>query len=393
MGKRKKETTDNRQELIELATRAVEKKFKDTPIGTGTQQLLYPTVWASLGALSLDRVCRGHNPGGIPIGPKYGRIIHIAGDWSTGKSLILDHIFKSVLDLGGLGACTETESSRDPHFAHAIGLDLDKVTLLRPPNIEEAFDSFFLFHENVRKVDRDIPIIWGFDSLDSTEALRTAERGLTDSGAFHYGGGRSQALGSGLRKMAVICSRYPTTLVMLNQTRDKPGVLFGKKKQTPGGNPPHFYASLEIWLSLSPKGEVRGDYKGAKLTNEQRKRLGMRVTERGDVVGRWIRAKIEKTKVSSTPGQEADFYISFNRGVHKWGGLLQRLLHEGVIQMGQKEEVIYNGEPFQNENEFLGWLESHQDILTTGEKDIDEQSPTGDAAEDAQETGPAALPE
>ena len=87
MGKRKKETTDNRQELIELATRAVEKKFKDTPIGTGTEQLLYPTIWASLGSLSLDRVCRGHNPGGIPIGPKYGRIIHIAGDWSTGKSL------------------------------------------------------------------------------------------------------------------------------------------------------------------------------------------------------------------------------------------------------------------------------------------------------------------
>jgi len=133
MAKRKSKTEEQLTELIKVATRAVEKKYKDTPIGTGTEQLMHPSIWVSLGALSLDRACRGKNPGGIPIGPKYGRIIHIAGDWSTGKSLILDHIFKSVLDLGGLGACTETESSRDPHFAHAIGLDLDRVTLLRPP--------------------------------------------------------------------------------------------------------------------------------------------------------------------------------------------------------------------------------------------------------------------
>lgn len=390
---RGKSKTDNIQELVQQGVAAVEKKYKGTPIGTGTEQLLYPSIWASLGSLALDRVCRGKNPGGIPIGPRYGRIVHIAGDWSTGKSLLLDHIFKSVQDLKGLAVCSETESSRDPHFAHAIGMDLDKITLLRPPTIEEAFDSFFLFHEQVRKQDEEIPIIWGIDSLESTEALRTAEKGLTESGVFHYGAGRSQALGASLRKMGVVCSRYPTTLVMLNQTRDKPGVLFGKKKQTPGGNPPHFYASLEIWLSGSPKGDVRGDYKGAKLTGEQRKRLGMRATERGDVVGRWIRAKIEKTKVSSTPGQEADFYISFTRGVHKWGGLLQRLLHEGMIQMGQKEQIVHNGETFENENEWLGWMESHQEILTIGEKEKDEQSFPDHAAEDAEGAGVDAPPE
>jgi len=191
--------------------------------------------------------------------------------------------------------------------------------------------------------------------------------------------------------MTVICNRYPTTLVMLNQTRDKPGVMFGKKKQTPGGNPPHFYASLEIWLSGSPKGEVRGEYKGAKLTNEQRKRLGMRVTERGDVVGRWIRAKIEKTKVSSTLAQEADFYISFTRGVHKWGGLLQRMLHEGMAEMGQKEEVIFAGETFQNEQEWLGWLGDHEELLEQRKEDTHEQHVQEDQTGDAEEARDATV--
>ena len=387
MAKRKSKTEEQLTEQIKEAARSVEKKYKDMPVGTGEDQLSHPEDWISLGALSLDRICRGRNTGGVPIGPRAGRIVHIAGEWSTGKSLILDHLFKSVQEIGGIGVCSETEGSRCPHFAQAIGMDLSKILIMRPSSIEEAFDSFMMFHEKFRINQPSMPILWGIDSLDASEALRTAGVGLTDSGVFHYGAGRSQALGHALRRVATLCSRYPTTLVMLNQTRDKPGVLYGKKKQTPGGNPPHFYASLEIWLSNSPLGEVRDKYQGAKLTNEQRKRLGMRVTERGDVVGRWIRAKIEKTKVSSTPAQEADFYISFTRGVHKWGGLLQRLLHEGLAEMGHKEEVVFGGETFQNEQEWLGWLGDHEDLLEKRKEDTVEQPALETEPEETKELG------
>lgn len=352
--------------LIHEATSAVRKKYKGAIIGSGSEELVFPDVWLSMGSLALDRVCRGRNPGGIPIGPKQGRMIHIAGDWSTGKSLILDHLFKSVQDIGGIALCSETEGSRDPYFAQLIGLDLDKLVIKRPPTIEEVIDWGIAFHNSIRQTNPTIPILWGIDSLDSVESTKMKGIGLSESGGWRYGGGRSEALGAGLKKVSSLCANFPTTLVMLNQTRENIGVMFGPKKRTPGGNPPHFYASLELMLSVGRKGDVRGKYEGTKLTGEQRKRLGMRATERGDVVGRWIRARVSKSKVGATANQEADFYIAFHRGVHKWAGLLQRLLHEGKVTLGEKEVIKYSGHTFPNEKAWLIWLSENQHLLEEG---------------------------
>lgn len=359
MVKRKKD-----DDLIDRAAAQVQKHFKDMPSGTGADELMYPSLWASTGSLALDRVCRGMNPGGVPIGPRQGSIVHIAGDWSTGKTLILDHLFKSVIEAGGIAICSETEGSRNPHFAEAIGLDLRKVYIMRPSTIEEALDAGLAFQASVHKDDPTIPILWGIDTIASTEAKRTAEHDLTDTGVFHYGGGKSQALGEGLRRIASVGSRFPLTLVMLNQTRENPAVMFGSKKVTPGGKPPHFYAHLEIMLSIGPKGDIRSKYEGAKLSKEQRSRLGMRATERGDVIGRWIRAKVTKSKVSDTHAQEADFYISFTRGVHKYAGLLQKLLQEGMIQLVEKDHIKHGEQVFADDREWLTWLSDNQKVLS-----------------------------
>ena len=360
MTKRKKD--DN--EIVERAAAQVHKHFTDMPSGSGLDELRYPTLWASTGSLALDRACRGINPGGVPIGPRQGSIIHLAGDWSTGKSLILDHLFKSVIEAGGIAVCSETEGSRNPHFAEAIGLDLAKVHIMRPNTIEEALDSGLVFQRSIHKDDPTIPILWGIDSIASTEAKRTADHDLTDTGVFHYGGGKSQALGEGLKRIAGVAQRFPLTFVMLNQTRENPAIMFGSKKVTPGGRPPHFYAQLEIMLGIGPKGDIRSKYEGAKLTKEQRSRLGMRATERGDVIGRWIRAKVTKSKVSDTHAQEADFYISFTRGVHKWAGLLQKLLQEGLIDLVEKDHIKHGEQVFADDREWLTWLSENIDVLS-----------------------------
>ena len=347
--------------IIAKAAKVIEKKFKDVPAGLASTELMFPTGWISFGSLALDRACRGKGLGGIPIAPQ-GRIVHLAGDFSTGKSVLLDHLFKSVIDQGGVAVCSETESTRTPHFLTAIGINPDRLFVMRPPTIEKVIDAGISFHDEIRNEAPEIPFLWGIDSLDSSESEKTAGKGLSESGGWHYGGGRSEALAAGLRKMTPRCGRWPTTLVMLNQTRDVIGA-FGHHKRTPGGNPPHFYASLEIMLAVGPKGDVRGEYHGAELTAEQRKRFGMRATERGDVVGRWIRARITKTKVSITLGQEADFYIDLAAGVHKWAGLLQRLLQEGIISLGEKDKITHGENQFKSEGEWLTWLSKNLQVL------------------------------
>jgi recombination protein RecA len=240
---------DERRALIKQAQAQVKKQFRTSITGVAIKEYESPSVFASTGSLALDRLFSGGNPGGVPVGPRFGRTIHLAGEWSTGKSLILDHLFRSILiDHSGLGS-HETEGTADPYFAKAIGLPLDLLVVQRPRTFEEGFDLFEAWHDTIRKEDETIPIVWGWDSLDSTEAEKSAGQGLSEAGGWRYGGGRGEVLGVGLRRFATWSSRYPTTLIMLNQTRDNVGVMFGPKKRTPGGNPPHFYSSLEIMLS------------------------------------------------------------------------------------------------------------------------------------------------
>lgn len=351
--------------LVKSVGKAVEKRFKGHIVaGQASEVLKDVNAWVSTGSLALDRICVGKNPGGLPVGP-HGRIVHLAGDWSTGKSVVLDHLFKSVQDMGGLALCSETEGSRDFHFLRAMGANLDMLTIHRPMTIEQLFDAGLEWHEKIRSEPecKDIPIIWGIDTLDSTEADKSARTDMTQGGGWKYGGGKSEALGEALRRVANrVCARYPTTLVMLNQTRAIVGMPFGPKKRTPGGNPPHFYSTMEIWLYRSPMGDVRGKYRGAKLTPEQRKRFGLG-PERGDIIGRWVRAKIHKTKVSRTLGMECDFYIDFSSGISLWAGMLQRMLSEGMVTLSapgtMSMQVDGQEISFTDEVGWVRWMMAH----------------------------------
>lgn len=366
--------SDARKKLIATAAAAVKKAHKGSISDVANLSLEFPSVFASTGSLSLDRLCSGFNPGGVPIGKRYGRIIHIAGEWSTAKSLILDHMFLDVLvRLKGLAKRTETEGSADPHFANAIGLPLDLLSIDRPDSFEQAYDMFETWHDEIRKQDEEIPVLWGFDSLDSTEALKSADKGLGESGGWHFGGGRAEVLGAILRKMARTCSRYPTTLVMINQTRDNVGVMFGPKKRTPGGNPPHFYSSLELMLSGSPrpgKGFVRAEVDTPKLSKETVKRLGLYNLDDTAVLGRYVRAKCTKTKMSTTLDTTADFYVDFRKGVHRWEGLAERLLAEGLLQSDKDMVELKMVDPatgevmeFKTKKDWLNWVVRNPEVL------------------------------
>jgi recombination protein RecA len=352
-------------DLMKVGRTAATRAVKGGLSQVGSEALASPTVWFSTGSLSLDRLCRGYNPGGFPA----GRVVHLAGEWSTGKSLVLDHLFKSCLEQGGLAMCSETEGSRDPHFADAIGLDLGGVEIQRPESIEEMIDMGLAWHDAIRgsAAGRKVPILWGIDSLDSTEAQKAQDsKGMSGSHGWQYGGGRSEALGAGLRKIVQRTARYPTTLVMLNQTRDNVGVMFGPAKRTSLGNAPHFYASLEIMLSPSPLGYQRAEVRALKLPKETMKRLGIGEKDRGAVVGRWVRATVSKTKIAPTVQQQADFYINFLEGVHRWGGLLGSLVRQGAAVVDPDGEAVTHGsETFPTQKAWLTWLAQNEKALAT----------------------------
>jgi len=353
----------SQDELIAQASAAVTKRYKSSLSDRGDRALELPSVFLSTGSLSLDRVCAGRNPGGIPIGPSQGRVIHIPGEWSTGKSLLLDHIFLSCQQAGGINLVSETEGTRDPHFAEAIGLNLKRLEVQRPDTIEEMIDMGVEWHNSIRKSDATIPLCWGIDSLDSTEAEKSAAKGMSEGGGWHYGGGRAEALGAGLRKIVKLTARFPTSVILLNQTRDNVGVMFGPKKRTPGGNPPHFYSSLELMLTNSPLGVARTESKMPPLSKQQQKRFGI-YEDKGFVIGRWVRAKVTKTKIAPTLQQEADFYIDFRKGVHQWGGLLQSFLREGKIELAPDGKgVRYKDQNFSSPGAWYAWLTKNPDAL------------------------------
>ena len=376
MAKKKPATTtlDARRELLANAEASVLKRYKGALFGRAEKELVLPSVFVSGGSLALDRICAGRNPGGLPIGPRSGRVVHVYGVWSTAKSLLLDEWFRSVIvDHGGLGYRAESEGTCDPHFANAIGLPLDLLELDRPETLEEAIDHFIDWHDSIRTKNETIPILGGLDSLDSSEAERAADKGLSEGGGWRYGGGKSEALGAGLRKIVKRTARFPTSFVILNQTRENPGIMFGQKHQSTGGNPPHFYASLELRLTRSPLGDVRGPYRGTPMSAVLRKRLGFGPTDHGDVVGRWVRATIMKTKLAQTYQRNADFYVDFSRGVHKWGGLLQQMIYEGRILARENNTVqqrlvdpdgVVETLEFKDANEWTEWIAQHPEALT-----------------------------
>lgn len=366
-------TKGGTEDLIRRASDKVRRTYKGVISERASSALELPSVFVSTGSLVLDRLCAGVNPGGFPIGPRLGRVIHMAGEYSTAKTLVLDHVFKGVQDSGGIGLASETEGTKDPHFAEAIGLDLDLLEVQRPATLEEAIDQGLTFHDEIRRAagGANIPFVWGLDSLDSTETLRTAEKGLSQGGGWHYGGGKSEALAAGLRKIVQRCARYPTTFVLLNQTRDvvQTGPMqFGPKKRTPGGNAPHFYSSLEMMLSPSSLGLVRAKTPMAPLGKELTRKLGLYGADKGWVIGRWIRARVTKTKIAPTLFDEGDFYVDFRRGVHLWGGLLQTMLREGRIELtpdgtGVRMQQFKEDLEFSTHAEWLIWMRDHLDIL------------------------------
>lgn len=278
--------------------------------------------WLDTGFLPLNEAISSNYDDGVPS----QRIIEIFGAESCGKTAIATSVMMSAQKQGGLALFMDHERSFMPHLAEKAGLAIDDGTFIHatPKTFEESLDMVVEFGDKVREnkiIPDEAPIVVVLDSLaamvpKSKLAKSNAEQGMHDTTAL------ARACSSAFPALQQFATDYNMCIVVLNQTRENIGVMFGDNTTTPGGNAKNFYYSVRIGLTR-------------KMVKDKDK----------NVIGQDITAKVIKNKVAA-PFKQCSWRFSFR---DDGTGFLDSLHSsiEYLIERGDLETsgayVIYNG--------------------------------------------------
>ncbi len=245
-------------------------------------------IWLDTGFMPLNKAISGEYDKGLPV----GRIIEMFGAESCGKTAIATSAMVSAQKMGGLAMFMDHERSFMPHLGEQAGLNIDpkagNFVHAVPETFEKSLDMVIEYSQAVRDnklIDDKAPILVVFDSLaamvpKSKMAKTNEEMGMHDSLAL------AKACSTTFPVLQHWARKLNMCILILNQTRTDPGVMFGDNKKTPGGDAKNFYYSVRIGLNRSM------------------------IKKDKEVIGQTIKAKVIKNKVSK-PFQECTWRFSF----------------------------------------------------------------------------------
>ncbi len=286
---------DDRQDKnrsLDLAFSQIEKQFgKGAIMRLGSKDALVPVAVISTGSMSLDAAL---GVGGVP----RGRVIEIYGPESSGKTTLALHVLAEAQRTGGMAAFIDAEHALDPKYARKLGVDIDNLLVSQPDYGEQALE---IAEALVRSGAIDVLVIDSVAALVPKAEL-DGEMGDPSMGL------QARLMSQALRKLTGIVSKSKTSLIFINQVREKIGVMFGNPETTTGGRALKFYATVRIdirRISSLKDGET--------------------------IIGNRTRCKVVKNKLAA-PFREAEFDILYGEGISREGDLLDLGVEKALIE-------------------------------------------------------------
>lgn len=325
-----------KRRMLDLTMEKIEKEYgKGAIMRLGDRASMALKVIPT-GALSLDLAL---GVGGIP----RGRVIEIYGPESSGKTTLTLNIVAEAQKAGGIAAFIDAEHALDPEYAKRLGVNIDALLISQPDTGEQALE---ITEQLVRSGAVDVVVV------DSVAALVPKAEIDGEMGDSHVGL-QARLMSQALRKLTAIIGKTDTSVIFINQLRQKIGVMYGNPETTTGGNALKFYASVRL--------DIR--------RTETLKKDGVEYGNR-------VKVRVKKNKVAP-PFKAAEFDILFGHGISSEGCVLDVATELGVIKkMGAwyayKDEKLGQGrervrDMLQQTPELLATIEAEvRGLLSTG---------------------------